>query len=127
MKKTVRIVALLLSLALALCFIGCKKTEPSVNENMKTFVFESVDLDGVTTKKEITTNAATVGEALLAAKLIEGEDSAYGLYVKTVNGLTLDYEKDGKYWAFYVNGEYASTGVDSTPVEDGATYTLKAE
>ena len=48
-------------------------------------------------------------------------------YVKTVNGITADYDTDGTYWAFYVNGEYAMTGVDSTPVEDGAVYTFKVE
>ena len=56
-----------------------------------------------------------------------GEDSEYGLYVKTVNGVTVDYDQDGKYWAFYVDGEYAATGVDSTDITAGATYTFKAE
>ena len=50
-----------------------------------------------------------------------------GLYIKTVNGVTLDYDADGAYWAFYINGEYASTGVDATNIEAGATYTLKGE
>ena len=59
--------------------------------------------------------------------LIAGEDSEYGLYVKTVNGVTVDYDTDGKYWAFYVDGEYAATGVDSTDITAGATYTFKAE
>ena len=47
--------------------------------------------------------------------------------VDTVNGITLDYNKDGKYWAFYINNEYAMTGVDSTPVEEGAAYAFVAE
>ena len=59
--------------------------------------------------------------------LIAGEDSDYGLYVKTVNGVTVDYDTDGKYWAFYVDGEYAATDVDSTDITAGATYTFKAE
>ena len=59
--------------------------------------------------------------------LIAGDESEYGLYVKTVNGVTADYDKDRTYWAFYVNGEYANTGVDSTPVEDGAVYSFRIE
>ena len=59
--------------------------------------------------------------------LISGDESEYGLYVKTVNGVTLDYDKDGKYWAFYVDGEYAATGVDSTDIAAGSTYTFKVE
>lgn len=41
--------------------------------------------------------------------------------------MTLDYDTDGAYWAFYINGEYAMTGVDATSIEAGASYTLKAE
>ena len=37
------------------------------------------------------------------------------------------YDKDGVYWAFYVDGEYASTGVDATEVTAGAAYALKLE
>ena len=58
---------------------------------------------------------------------VAGDDTEYGLYVKTVNGVTVDYDTDGKYWAFYVDGEYAATGVDSTDITAGATYTFKAE
>ena len=46
--------------------------------------------------------------------------------VDTVNGITLDYNKDGMYWSFYINGEYAMTGVDATPVEANATYSFVA-
>ena len=67
------------------------------------------------------------GKALLDQGVIAGEDSSYGLYVKTVNGITLDYDTDGMYWAFYINGEYAQTGVDATGVEDGAVYAFRAE
>ena len=67
------------------------------------------------------------GKALLDQGVIAGEDSSYGLYVKTVNGTTLDYDTDGMYWAFYINGEYAQPGVDATGVEDGAVYAFRAE
>lgn len=91
------------------------------------FTFVVVDTAGEETTFEISTDKTTVGEALLDEELIAGEDSQYGLYVKTVNGITLDYDTDGKYWAFYVNGEYGMTGVDATEIVDGATYSFKAE
>ena len=47
--------------------------------------------------------------------------------IVTVNGETVNYNETGKYWAFYIDGEYAQTGVDSTPVTAGATYTFKVE
>ena len=68
-----------------------------------------------------------MGEALLELGIVAGDDTEYGLYVKTVNGVTLDYDTDGAYWAFYINGEYAMTGVDATNIEAGAIYALKAE
>lgn len=93
----------------------------------KTFTFFAVDKEGNESKFEITTDKETVGEALVEAKLIEGNVSDYGLYVTKVNGIEAIYEVDGSYWAFYVNGEYATKGVDLTEVEDGATYAFKVE
>lgn len=89
------------------------------------FLFTVVDKDGKETKFEIHTDKKMVGEALLELKLIEGEDSQFGLYVKKVNGITADYDVDGTYWAFYVNGEYASSGVDTTEIKAGETYSFK--
>ncbi|MCH5250440.1 MAG: DUF4430 domain-containing protein, partial [Lachnospiraceae bacterium] len=91
------------------------------------FDFTVTDKEGSETSFEIHTDKETVGEALLELGLIDGEEGEYGLYVKTVNGITVDYDKDGKYWAFYVNGEYASSGVDSTKITEGESYSFKAE
>ena len=54
--------------------------------------------------------------------LIEGEEGPYGLYVKKVNGITADYDVNGTYWAFYVNGTMAPTGVDMTEIVEGESY-----
>ena len=91
------------------------------------FTFTVTDVSGADTVFEIRTDKTTVGDALIELGLIDGEASAYGLYVKTVNGVTVDYDTDGKYWAFYINGEYASSGVDATQITEGATYSFKVE
>ena len=98
-----------------------------VGEGGKSFSFDVTFADGTTTGYEVRTDAATVGEALVKTELIAGEDSEYGLYVKTVCGKTLDYDADGMYWAFYVNGEYAMTGVDQTEIAGGSSYAFVAE
>lgn len=98
-----------------------------LGEGENTLIFIATDLDGKETHYMIKTNKTTVGEALLEQNLIAGENGDYGLYVKTVNGITLDYDKDGKYWAFYENGAYATTGVDQTEIVDGAVYNFKPE
>lgn len=99
----------------------------TVGEGETSFKFTVVSLDGKESVFTVKTDKKTVGEALMDAKLIAGEIGEFGLYVKTVNGTTLDYDTDGKYWAFYVDGEYASSGVDSTNIEPNKTYTFKAE
>lgn len=98
-----------------------------LGEGETAFTFTVVDGDGNQTVYEIHTDKQTVGDALTELGLIEGEDSEYGLYVKTVNGITVDYDTDGKYWAFYANGEYAQTGVDGTEIEAGASYAFQVE
>lgn len=91
------------------------------------FTLEVTGADGVTESQIISTDCQTVGEALLSYGMIDGDEGPYGLYVKTVLGETHDYEKDGMYWAFYVDGSYASAGVDSTLIVPGSVYALRAE
>ena len=99
----------------------------TVGKGATAFTVEVAQLDGTSITFTVNTDKATVGEALLELGIVAGDDTEYGLYVKTVNGVTLDYDTDGAYWAFYINGEYAMTGVDATNIEAGAIYTLKAE
>ena len=124
MKK---ITAFLLSLILLLSFAGCVQEKPETTGQTVEFTFIAVDLEGNEKTFQITTNKSTVGEALMDEGLLAGEPGPYGLYVKTVNGITLDYDKDGKYWAFYVDGEYGLTGVDETAIQPGSTYCFKPE
>jgi uncharacterized lipoprotein YehR (DUF1307 family) len=99
----------------------------TVGKGATAFTVEVAQLDGTSITFTVNTDKATVGEALLELGIVAGDDTEYGLYVKTVNGVTLDYDTDGAYWAFYINGEYAMTGVDATNIEAGAIYALKAE
>ena len=126
--------------ALAPLTIGCNDKEESpvasdsvnataavVGEGQTTFGFTVTHKDGKQKQFEVATDKKTVGEALLDAELISGDAGDYGLYVKTVDGETLDFETDGYYWSFLIAGEYAQTGVDMTDIEDGKTYEFKAE
>ena len=106
---------------------GVQSEGGEVGEGAKQFGFTVTDADGNETDFTVHTDKETVGEALEELGLIEGEEGEYGLYVTTVNGVTVDFDEDGKYWAFYVNGEYAQTGVDVTAIEEGASYMFKVE
>lgn len=141
MKKWLSfIVCMVLIAAMALCMSGCNdaaqdaQTEPTVftdgqslGQGATKFTLEVVDLDGSTATATVNTDKKTVGEALMELGVLEGEQGAYGLYIKAVNGIPYDYETDGAYWGFYIDGEYALSGVDTTDIVAGTTYTLKAE
>ena len=98
-----------------------------LGEGSKAFDLSIVDKEGVNHLYRIHTDEEMVGFALIEHELIEGEQGQYGMYIKSVLGQVLDYETDKMYWAFYVNGEYAMTGVDLTPITEGTAYLLKAE
>ena len=100
---------------------------PVLGEGENVFIFSVFDQDGKETAYEIHTNQTIVGEALQELGLLEGEEGAYGLYVTVVNGIRADYDKDGVYWAFYIDGEYAMSGVDVTEIEAGRSYAFKVE
>ena len=140
MKNFKRILSLMLILVMALSFAACgnksqeEETDPYDGKYAKVFElgetefeFEVINKEGETTLYLVKTDKETVGDALLETELISGEESQYGLYVTTVDGLTLDYNADKYYWAFYVDGQYAEVGVDSMEVVPGAKYSFVAE
>ena len=137
MKRTIKsTISIILTLVLMVALVACNTAEKtSVWENAtyredmqfgsgaKTVVVE-VKAEEEMVTFTIKTDKDTVGAALLEHELIAGEESEYGLYVKVVNGITADYDTDQSYWAFYVNGEYATSGVDTTEITEGDTYQL---
>lgn len=71
-------------------------------------------------KKEFThkTDAEILGTALDEMELIEADDSEFGRYVTTVDGISADMSKS-EWWKFTINGQDSITGVDSAPIKDG--------
>ena len=152
MKNTMKkLLALLLVLVMTLALAACgQKDEPKTDDQTDTpAVTEKVELpvadgavigqgataftvevqgaDEKTVTFTVNTDEETVGAALLKLGVIAGDDSEYGLYVKSVNGETADYNTDGVYWAFYIDGEYASTGAPQAGITDGSVYAFRVE
>lgn len=136
MKK---LFALLLALCMVFALAACaSNTDPETPDNdpsgesdvtvlgegATVFTFVVEDIDGTKTTFEIHTDETTVGAALLGVELISGSVESYGLYVKEVNGIVADYDVDQTYWAFYKDGNYAATGVDSTNIDAAVTYSF---
>lgn len=141
MKK---IFAIILALVMSLSLMACGTSAPqndatadgdtplvtdgaTLGEGTHSFTLEIADLDGNTVTATINTDEETVGGALSKLDIIQGEESDFGLYIKTVNGITADYDVDQTYWAFYIDGEYAQTGADMTAITDGSVYRLAVE
>ena len=142
MKKTMtKLLALALAVLMTLFLAACGKKDSGAADKVELPVADGAVIgqgataitvqvtgaDGKTVTFTVNTDEETVGAALLGLGVIAGDNSEYGLYVKTVNGETADYDKDGAYWAFYINGEYASVGVDYAAPEAGATYGFQVE
>lgn len=127
MKKSKALLAVVIVLAVAIIaagiyFIARPKTDAA--SGAKSITVDVVHADGTSKTFTYQTDAEFLGEVLQSEGLVQGTESDYGLYITTVDGEEAVYENDGAYWAFYVGEDYASQGVDTTPVEDGATYSL---
>lgn len=143
MTRTNKLLSLILCMvliaAMALFIPGCGAKEApaaettvyesgsTIGEGATSFPFTVTDGEGVESTFTVLTDKTVVGDALLDTGIIAGEDGDFGLYVKTVNGITADFDTDGTYWAFYIDGEYAMSGVDKTDIVPGTAYAMKVE
>lgn len=126
----------ILALVFVVCLVSCNRSDKADLWENATYLEDTelgegakivrveVKVENRTVAFTVKTNKNTVGEALIEHDLLAGDDSQYGLYIKVVNGITADYDVDQSYWAFYINGEYAMTGVDTTEINEGDVYQL---
>ena len=137
MKKTFKsTISFILAIVLVLSFVACNKVDATALWENATYLNDTEFGNGnktitVEVKVEdqsvvftIHTDKDTVGAALIEHDLIAGDEGAYGLYIKVVNGITADHDIDQSYWAFYIDGEMAMTGVDGTDITEGTAYQL---
>ncbi len=83
------------------------------------------DKDGKTADFKLATKKTNLADALLEKGLVTGDDTEYGLYIKTVNGIRADYDEDKAYWALLdKDGNMLQTGASSTPVAEGDAFIL---
>ncbi len=102
------------------------RKDTALGQGEKTFTLV-VEADGKSITFTINTDATTVGDALLELNLLEGTQGNPGMYINKVNGITADWNVDKTYWAFYIDGKYAMTGVDSTDIVNDTVYKLSRE
>ena len=136
MKNKKRILALIALIALAAVMLGIwwfnrpqpkdsgSSTTTTVPTYAKTITVTVIHGDGSEKVFTYDTNEDYLCAVLVAEGLIQGDDSAYGLMIHTVDGETVDWNVNQSYWALYIGEDYALTGVDTTPIGNGDTFKL---
>ncbi len=136
MKKVLLTV---LAVVICLSFASCNKAEKkdlwesavytentTLGEGDKTFEL-TVTADEKKVVFTINTDKDNLEDALVEHKLIEGEDGAYGLYIKKVNGITADYDLDKSFWSLKQDGEPLMTSARGTEIKGGEKLELAVE
>ncbi|MCI6040784.1 MAG: DUF4430 domain-containing protein [Clostridiales bacterium] len=120
MKKNRKLAILILIAVVAAMACAYIFLMPKGASGDKTIVFE---IAGVPNPRSVTikTDAAYLRGALEQEGLVAGDESEYGLFVKTVDGYTAN-ESNQEWWCFTKGGESLTTGVDTTPIADGEHF-----
>ena len=118
----------LLGLAVLLCaaalLAGIYLTfRPQTVEGAKTVTGEVIAGGETVQTHTIQTDAEYLRGALEQEKMVGGEESAYGLFLLTVDGITADEAKQ-EWWCVTKEGGQVDTGVDATPIADGDHFEL---
>jgi len=122
-RKVIAALAVLIAVAISFGLLYCNfKLKPSEGE--KSFTVKVVHSNLSENIFSYTSSDAYLGDILLREGLIKGEKGSYGIYITEVDGEQAIYEKDKAYWALFVNGEYAVTGIDATPINNGDEFSL---
>ena len=99
-------------------------TRPTAIEGGKAFTVTVVHGDKTEKTYNYTTDETMLGAFLEAEGLIDSKGADAGMF-HTVDGEKADWSVNQSYWAFYVGGEYAITGIYDTTIEEGAVYKLE--
>ena len=123
MKDKKLLIALIAFLAVVGIMVGILLiTRPFTNADRKTITVTVVHSNG--TEKTFTYETAEefLGPVLYGEGLI-AESASAGMF-DTVDGEKADWGVDQSYWALYIGENYATTGVDATPIYDGDHFRL---
>lgn len=125
MKNKKLIIAVAAVVALIALFLGIfLANRPETSPGAKTITVIVVHADASENTFTYHTDEEFLGPVLLAEGLVEGEEGPYGLTISAVDGEAASWEANQSYWALFIGEEYATTGADSTPVNDGDIFKL---
>ena len=121
-KKTGILAGILLVFCIAAGVLyHINKPETSIGE--KEILITVIHADQTENVFTYQTDAEYLAEVLLESGLAEGEESAYGLFIQTVDRETANTSKQ-QWWCITKGGEQVTSGADTLPIADGDTFEL---
>lgn len=99
------------------------KEDTEIGEGANTIKLE-VKIGGKSVTLTVKSDKDNLADILTENKIVEGDNSEYGLYIKKVNGVLADYDTDKAFWGLYKDGEMTATGASSITIKDGEHYEL---
>lgn len=136
MKKTLcRLLLTALTLLLTFGLIACADVKKTGDWETATYDRDTklgkgektITVKVVADEQELTftirTDKENLEDALTEHNLIDGDEGAFGLYIKKVNGIVADYDADKSYWAITKSGE-ETLGAKATPIADGDRFEI---
>lgn len=129
MKKSLKIVlgvigvVVLIAVLVAVWMIFGAKPQAGAKE----ITIEVINSADESTVYELNTDAEYLRQAMDEAEGLtyDGTESEYGIMISAINGEVADFNTNGAYWSFYVNGEYCNYGIDTQPVADGDAFVIE--
>ena len=121
-KKLIAAAVCVALLAVVLLIVW-RATAPKGVEGSKSITVQVIHKDGAAKDFPLHTDEEFLGRALVEGGVVEDNQAAYGLYILTADGETVD-EGNQEWWQITKDGESLMTGADETPIADGEHYEL---
>ena len=127
MKKIISVCLMCLILPCVFLFTGCNKEVGNVSLRV-TNGEEVFFTNNITTKAESVYKLLVELDEKYDEFYFEGYESQYGFYITSICGIE-ERKIDGglQFWAFYVDGEYASVGISSQKLYSGIEIEFRYE
>ena len=122
-RKGLVIGAIVLVIVIALFGIIYSMTKPEATAGEKNITVTVIHKDLTEKVFDVQTDAENLEEVLIGEKIVEDNQTEYGLYILTADGETVD-EMNQEWWCITKDGETLFTGAKDTLIADGDKYEL---
>lgn len=126
-KIVISIIAIILIIFALAIIKNIPENKSLKDEKQKTITISIFNKDNQSIfKEDIETNKTYLIDVLEENKNLKvvTEDSQYGKYITSIMGISQD---ENYYWSYYIDEQYATTGVSKCEIEENKHYSFKIE